>query len=33
MKMPGRANEREPCGSIILDVDKVLDRYHMILLL
>ena len=27
MKMPGTANEREPCGSIILDVDKVLDRY------
>ena len=27
MKMPGRANERKPCGSRILDVDKVLGRY------
>lgn len=28
MKMPGRADNGKPCGSLILDVDKVLDRYH-----
>ena len=28
MKLPGRAECGKPCGSLILDVDTVLERYH-----